>query len=1186
MLFNINYNLLKKIVTVAAVLLPYLSSGQTMTENFIRTRSPRVKVTTQTRLEQLTGTKDSVMIALQYVDGLGRPVQTVQQQGSPQGKDIVQPLVYDQFSREGVKYLPYTSSASNGSYRPLAITEQGAFYNPAGSSGTQLPGGIARITFPVAETLFEPSPLNRPAEQGAPGEVWQLTGKAGAVNPGHTSKIVYSVNNNSTDTAISTKVAQYRATINSNQSRYLIRDNGNTALYDTGRIYVTITKDENWKLGRAGTVEEYKDLQGRVILKRTYNYAGGLQTLSTYYVYDDQGNLCFVLPPGANPDAGTAISKATLDNLCYQYRYDDRNRLSQKKLPGKGWEYMVYNNLDQVVAGQDSLQRVQNNWIFTKYDAIGRTIQTGIWNNGNTAISQASLQGILNSQSQLFETVIGTGNGYTNAAWPASAVTATLSLNYYDSYNNIPVFPTGYSAPTNASTMTNGLLTATKSNVLGSSDMLWLVSYYDDLGRVVKSYMQHYLGGSAALSINNYDAVSNTYDFTNVVTASTRQHFTAASTITPAVTVINSYTYDHMGRKKESTSSINGAASQLLSRLDYNEIGQLAAKQLHGVNGGGAGLDADITLGAADAVTSGQKTVLASNSITLQPGFSVSSGAIFQASIASYAQTITYNYNERGWLTGSSAPLFAMQLKYNDGTVPQYNGNISNQLWGKPDNLNKTYTYKYDPLNRLLSGASNDGYAERGITYDPLGNIRNLSRIYNTTLIDSLSYNYQSGGNTTNQVQSISDNSADAGITGYKTGTGSYLYDGNGNMTADNSKGITNISYNLLNLPQTITGKNTTYTYSATGQKLKRVIGTTVTEYINGIQYDDGAITFIQTEEGRALKSGAAYNYEYSLADHLGNTRLSFDLFNGGIRQTQQDDYLPFGLEISRGTVMSPKNEYLYNKKELQENLGLYDYGARFYDPVIAGWTSVDPLAEKMRRYSPYNYGNNNPIRFIDPDGMFSTDVTKNDDGTYKVVAAKADGDKRIYVRNSSGKRTGQVIGQTVTDRSFLSDKGDAVVGATINLKDKSGQRFLNNLIGDKKLSLIGYMNNAKGGEKYDFKTNGPNGEVNWMKGNVAKSDQAAYTYRAGTVDGVAGLSGGGGLPTVASARDIGNIGAGFVAASSGLNWQQARLGFDALQSHQEGRITTEGWTTKLAQQVGFHLGATSDAQEHPYPAH
>ena len=245
----------------------------------------------------------------------------------------------------------------------------------------------------------------------------------------------------------------------------------------------------------------------------------------------------------------------------------------------------------------------------------------------------------------------------------------------------------------------------------------------------------------------------------------------------------------------------------------------------------------------------------------------------------------------------------------------------------------------------------------------------------------------------------------------------------------------------------------------------------------------------------------------------------------------------------------------------------------------------MDPLAEKFRRWSTYNYCDDNPIRFIDPDGMgtTSTDVLKNPDGTYKVVAAKADGDKKVYVQNSNGQRTGQVIGQTVTDHSFLDDKGKAVVGATINLSNKSGQNFLNNLMGDKKLGLLSYLNNAKGGEKYDFKTNGPKGEVNWMKDNVAKGDWEAYSYRGGTVDGVPGLGGGGGLPTIASARDIGNIGAGFMAGSNGMSWSDARLGFDALQSKQQGQLATEGQTSQLAERVGFNLGVNTFHTDHPF---
>ncbi|MEY2702837.1 MAG: hypothetical protein RLY43_1475 [Bacteroidota bacterium] len=88
----------------------------------------------------------------------------------------------------------------------------------------------------------------------------------------------------------------------------------------------------------------------------------------------------------------------------------------------------------------------------------------------------------------------------------------------------------------------------------------------------------------------------------------------------------------------------------------------------------------------------------------------------------------------------------------------------------------------------------------------------------------------------------------------------------------------------------------------------------------------------------------------------------------------EENNYYPFGLKHNSYNVdnFQPEYKYKYNGKELQEELGLnmYDYGARNYDPALGRWMNIDPLAETSRRFSPYVYALNNPIYFIDPDGM------------------------------------------------------------------------------------------------------------------------------------------------------------------------------------------------------------------------
>jgi len=212
-----------------------------------------------------------VQTSIQYIDGLGRPLQTVQVKGSGNAdKDVVVPIAYDEFGRERFKYLPYAATTANGTYKADALAQVITYYagQPAGQSQA--------FSTPFSETRFEASPLNRVLEQGAPGAAWQIS----ANNTGHTLKTEYGTN-------LANEVKLWTVTASGATAGY----------YNANTLYKTTIKDENWTAvdGKAGTTDEYKDLQGKVVLKRVWESDG--KSLSTYYVYDDFDNLRYVLPP-------------------------------------------------------------------------------------------------------------------------------------------------------------------------------------------------------------------------------------------------------------------------------------------------------------------------------------------------------------------------------------------------------------------------------------------------------------------------------------------------------------------------------------------------------------------------------------------------------------------------------------------------------------------------------------------------------------------------------------------------------------------------------------------------------------------------------------------------------------------------------------------------------------------------
>jgi RHS repeat-associated protein len=164
----------------------------------------------------------------------------------------------------------------------------------------------------------------------------------------------------------------------------------------------------------------------------------------------------------------------------------------------------------------------------------------------------------------------------------------------------------------------------------------------------------------------------------------------------------------------------------------------------------------------------------------------------------------------------------------------------------------------------------------------------------------------------------------------------------------------------------------------------------------------------VSTETGRVRRiSATSYSYEHTLTDHLGNGRVYFDMSGGAVRKIQETDYYAFGLDIQRNLV-GVENKFQYNGKEKQDQEKMYDYGARFYDPVIGRWNVVDALSDHPNQIdkSPYAYAWNNPINLKDPDGNCPQCIIYAAEfliGTVAIITAvHVINNGRNYIKNNS----------------------------------------------------------------------------------------------------------------------------------------------------------------------------------------
>ncbi|WP_312079463.1 DUF6443 domain-containing protein, partial [Chryseobacterium sp.] len=875
----------KILIPVSTLFVAGFAQAQSLTssENYVYSK---------TYLTDPTGSNVKTAETVQYFDGLGRPKQVVNVKASPGSKDVVTHIEYDGFGRQIKDYLPVPqNNTGNGAIVPSPL-----------SNATNTPYGTEKI---YAEKTLENSPLDRVLSQKQLGEAW------------NDKPVTFGY-----DANIDGEVKKYVATFDYEtfMSSIVLSSTG----YGANQLYKNSVTDED-----GNKTIEFKNGEGQVVLVR--KMLDATMEADTYYVYNDYNQLAYVIPPLAVV-ANNVDEQTTLKNLCYQYKYDNRNRLVEKKLPGKGWEYMVYDKQDRLVGTKDSV----NPWLVTKYDQFGRVAYTGTYTSGGSRSSvQAEIEGASNSANNEARASSSFNNSgmdvyYTNTAFPAS-ITKVLSVNYYDTY------PTGTpAAPTTQTVLSDDAqnnAVSTKSLPVASyikniEDDNWTKNYtwYDAKGRSIATHSINHLGG--------YTKTEMDLDFSGTVQQSITRHKRLNTDVERTIT--ENFTYDHQNRLLTHVHQVDNLTPEFLAQNTYNELSQLVSKKIGGVS---------------------QNTPL---------------------------QTADYAYNIRGWLTKVNDPsnlgaqdFFGYEIKYNNpentgNSTGRYNGNIAEATWKTAvDYKKRRYNYQYDGLNRLLTGVYSEpdditpvnNYYNETLTYDLNGNIlslvRNTKDVAGATPMDNLSYNY-----TGNRLNSVTDSSMN--YSGYPDTSGNIIsYDTNGNMLKQEDKGILEIRYNHLNLPNynrfnqsairtdiggnnMIVYKNTNYLYRADGVKLKKIHqyftgrnnGSDVfktTEYLDGFQYEiessggrPGAPIpkFVPTAEGYYNFENNKYIYNYT--DHLGNVRLSyFKNDNNSAEVLEENNYYPFGLkhEGYNATAGNPSYQYKYNGKELQET-GMYDYGA------------------------------------------------------------------------------------------------------------------------------------------------------------------------------------------------------------------------------------------------------------------
>jgi len=916
---------------------------------------------------------DSI-VHISYVDGLGRPIQANHKYGAPDGADVITKTEYDNVGRP---YRTYEPIAANGNH--------GAYYTGAFGGG-------------YTQQLYESNPLDRVSQTTPPA--W------------HTSQHTYGTNT---------------STLTDPEGQ----------VYPANSLMRTTTTDPDGL-----STDIYTNKIGKVVLQRQRDAS---HTTDTWTVYDDKKRPVKIYPPGSSP---------ATPGLIYELRYDGDNNVIYKKVPDAAAEEYRYSVRNLQTAKRNAVLQAAGRWLVTHYDAYGRPAQGGYHNGSDPGTSETptihtlleeyfydGYNGSITNTAPIYKGKLkksrikvleDTGS---NSNWVETEYS-------YDSYGRVSTEAiTNHLGGTETKTYTYDFAdhgTAETHFIAGTNGVYDLTNHtYDAQGRKVYDKLNINGIGDVTTAECRYDHKSQ------IIERNLGRHSTTG---TNQYLQSLDYTYNPQGW----LTGINALFEDYLPGFDPCDTG---------ISSGTYGTNATSPDNDLFALNIRYNTTLANSGVPARLNGNITSLAWWHR--GQYNQAYNFKYDHLNRVTEAKhgeivAGNHYLLHQYNEKFLYDERGNFltldRKGMVQRPDIQDNCYkpvtidslTYVYQSgTNKLVQVIDNapcmdtitlPAVIDRDINYAA----GQLIRIATTDVLCDVNMNLTAGTeikilDTMHLPNSCGTPALVIAYQGpcpqdkYTEGfnqqsiSGQYTYDNGGNMNFDPNKKHT-YYYNYHNLPYKIVGSENDelqMVYSADGTLLQRKYiknNATISkrDYLRGKEYKDDMLESIYHNNGRVIQIGGnTYKYEYHIKDHLGNVRVTFvdDNNNGLITGTElrsRNDYYSFGMEWNNRWELSdtilPTNNYRYNNKEYVEEMGLNSllYGARFYNPTLGIFHSVDAWADKYTSWSPYCYTMNNPIKFTDPTGNGVEGDIYNNKGVH--IGNDGKDDQKVFLLNTTSE--------------------------------------------------------------------------------------------------------------------------------------------------------------------------------------